>query len=66
MVLNDDLQELNEGEIWLVSIPGQHTVKTVKIVQLTTKTVQVEEMPRSYVKPIYQIKHLTFLEKVTK
>lgn len=62
VVLNDDGQELRCGDVWKVNLAGE--VKTMKIMELSFKTVKLMEMPLSYLQKDYEIKRLTFIERV--
>lgn len=62
VVLTDEGQELTCGDVWKVTISGD--VKTMKIMELSFHTVQLMEMPFSYIKKDYEIKRISFIERV--
>jgi len=63
-VLTDDGLELTNGDVWHVRLPGENEVRKMKIVDVTPKTIQLMEMPRSMVQLRYEIERVKLIEKV--
>lgn len=61
--IEDNPQHITEGEVWRVKVGGTG-LKACRVLALTSKTVQLMEMPFSHLKPFIELSRVTWLEKV--
>ena len=63
VVINDAGQELRVGDVW--ALRRGYGLEKMKITALTQLTVELMSLPMSYIKTLYEIREIKFIEKIS-